>query len=106
MRKLLLLSCALLITAPGFAGLRSGSESSNLKSAAERNASFRTGWKRKESAKKQFMRQTGYPKGRKGYVVDYIVPRSKGGMDHPANMQWLKKADAKAKHKRERAQHW
>jgi hypothetical protein len=27
------------------------------------------------------MRQTGYPKGRKGYVVDHIVPLECGGTD-------------------------
>jgi len=52
---------------------------------------------RSESAKKQFERQTGYPNGRPGYVVDHIVPLKKGGADAPYNMQWQTKAEAKAK---------
>jgi len=43
--------------------------------------------KRTASAKHEFMRQTGYPHGRKGYVVDHTVPLSKGGADSPSNMQ-------------------
>jgi hypothetical protein len=45
------------------------------------------------------MKQTGYPHGRKGYVIDHIVPLKKGGCDCPSNMQWQTKADAKAKDK-------
>ncbi len=101
MRRLLLILCVLLIAVPAFAGLPGGSGGKK----ATNTAPYSTKQK-KLSAKKQFMQQTGYPKGRKGYVVDYIVPRSKGGMDHPANMQWLRKADAKAKHKREHAKRW
>ena len=52
---------------------------------------------RSESAKKQFEKQTGYPNGRPGYVVDHIVPLKKGGADAPYNMQWQTKAEAKAK---------
>ena len=52
---------------------------------------------RSESAKKQFEKQTGYPNGRPGYVVDHIVPLKKGGADVPYNMQWQTKAEAKAK---------
>jgi hypothetical protein len=54
------------------------------------------------SAKKQFMIDTGYPKGRPGYVVDYITPLQCGGADTPANMQWLTIEDAKIKHRAER----
>lgn len=32
-----------------------------------------------------------------GWVVDHIVPLCAGGADHPANMQWQTKAEAKAK---------
>jgi hypothetical protein len=33
-----------------------------------------------------FMRQTGYPRGRKGYVVDHIIPPECGGADDPSNV--------------------
>jgi len=55
--------------------------------------------KRSETAKEQFMRQTGYPHGRPGYVVDHIAPLAEGGKDEPSNMQWQTVADAKAKDK-------
>ena len=48
------------------------------------------------------MKESGYPKGRPGYVVDHIVPLSKGGRDVPSNMQWQTVQDAKAKDKVER----
>jgi hypothetical protein len=58
--------------------------------------------KRSAEAKREFMRQTGYPHGRKGYVVDHIKPLACGGADDPSNMQWQTKAEAKAKDKWER----
>lgn len=54
---------------------------------------------RSASAKYQFMKQTGYPNGRPGYVVDHIVPLYKGGCDCPSNMQWQTKEQAKQKDK-------
>jgi hypothetical protein len=57
---------------------------------------------RSPAAKRQFMRQTGYPKGRPGYVIDHIKPLACGGADAPANMQWQTVAAAKAKDKVER----
>jgi len=60
--------------------------------------------KRSSKAKEDFMKQTGYPKGRPGYVIDHVKPLSKGGADSPSNMQWQTKADAKAKDKWERGQ--
>lgn len=45
------------------------------------------------------MRDSGYPHGRKGYVVDHKIPLAWGGADSPSNMQWQTKGDAKAKDK-------
>ena len=53
--------------------------------------------KRSSEEKKKFERESGYPHGRPGYVVDHIIPLSEGGMDDPSNMQWQTKAEAKAK---------
>jgi hypothetical protein len=58
--------------------------------------------RRSEAAKRDFERQTGYPHGRPGYVVDHIKPLACGGADDPSNMQWQTTADAKAKDKWER----
>src|SRR5262249_58127713 len=57
---------------------------------------------RSAAARNEFMRQTGYPKGRKGYVVDHIVPLECGGADTPSNMQWQTKAESKIKDRTER----
>ena len=40
--------------------------------------------KRSESAKREFMRMTGHPHGRPGYVVDHVVPLKRGGCDCPS----------------------
>ncbi len=57
---------------------------------------------RSEVAKRDFMKQSGYPNGRPGYVVDHITPLAKGGKDVPSNMQWQTNAEARAKDKVER----
>ena len=58
---------------------------------------------RSEDAKKAFEKGTGFPHGRKGYVIDHIVPLACGGADLPSNMQWQTIAEATAKDKVERA---
>ena len=58
--------------------------------------------KRSAAARQEFMKQTGYPKGRKGYVVDHVVPLECGGADAPSNMQWQTVAEAKIKDRTER----
>ena len=45
------------------------------------------------------MRQTGYPHGRRGYVVDHIIQLKRGGAGAPWNMQWQTKTAAAAKDK-------
>ncbi len=55
--------------------------------------------KRSQAAKGAFMRMTGYPHGRLGYVVDHIIALKHGGADAPSNMQWQTVEEAKAKDK-------
>jgi hypothetical protein len=57
---------------------------------------------RSDAARHAFARQTGFPNGRPGYVIDHIVPLACGGADAPSNMQWQTIAAAKAKDKTER----
>jgi hypothetical protein len=49
----------------------------------------------------QFLRATGYPNGRPGYVVDHIIPLCACGPDVVANLQWQRADSAKAKDKLE-----
>jgi hypothetical protein len=58
--------------------------------------------KRSTAAKEEFERQSGYPHGRPGYVVDHIKPLACGGADASGNMQWQTVEEAKAKDKTER----
>jgi hypothetical protein len=73
---------------------------SSYAAAAPRDSHGRI--RRSQTARHDFMKQTGYPHGRPGYVIDHVVPLAKGGADAPSNMQWQTKADAKAKDKWER----
>jgi hypothetical protein len=54
---------------------------------------------RSQSARHAFMKMTGYPHGRPGYVIDHIVALKRGGCDCPSNMQWQSIQEAKAKDK-------
>lgn len=54
---------------------------------------------RSESARNEFMRATGFPDGRPGYVVDHVIPLKRCGADDPSNMQWQTIEDAKAKNR-------
>lgn len=111
-KKLLsLLLCLILFGSGAFARGSSHSGSSSSHSRATRSSSktvhsrsySRKGrTKRSAAAKDQFLRGTGYPHGRKGYIVDHRVPLACGGADAPSNMQWQTKAEAKAKDKTER----
>jgi hypothetical protein len=58
--------------------------------------------KRSAAAKDEFERETGYPHGRQGYVVDHKIALACGGADAPTNMQWQTIAEGKAKDKTER----
>lgn len=57
---------------------------------------------RSAAARHAFARQTGYPHGRPGYVIDHVVPLACGGADAPSNMQWQTTAEGKAKDRTER----
>lgn len=71
--------------------------SSHYASGVNRDSKGRI--KRSSSALHEFMRLTGYPHGRPGYVIDHRVPLKRGGADRPSDMQWQTKAAAKAKDK-------
>lgn len=76
------------------------SERATPTTTAERDANGRI--QRSEAARHAFARQTGYPNGRPGYVIDHIVPLACGGADAPSNMQWQTVDEGKAKDRTER----
>lgn len=52
---------------------------------------------RSQARRRTFMRATGFPKGRPGYVVDHIVPLACGGADIPSNYAWQSETQGRAK---------
>jgi len=99
-RLMTVLAVLALIASTGIAeagGHRGGGYHSTRAVGVARASSGRIA--RSSSAKHAFMRQTGYPMGRPGYVVDHVIPLKRGGADAPSNMQWQTKAAAKAKDK-------
>lgn len=54
---------------------------------------------RSQSVKKEFDRRNGYPKGRKGYVVDHICALGNGGLDIQENLQYQTLDESKKKDK-------
>jgi len=111
-KRLVVLILSFLLTSPSTFARGSGhSGSSSSHSHASGRSSKNTDArsytkkgriKRSAAAKDEFLRETGYPHGRKGYVVDHVVPLACGGADASSNMQWQTKAEAKAKDKTER----
>jgi hypothetical protein len=85
---------------PGVAGQEGGTSKSvsNSKPAQKSSEAYSPG----AAAKAQFMRETGYRKGRPGYVVAYRKPLVCGGADDTSNMEWLTIAEARAKDKADR----
>lgn len=57
--------------------------------------------KRSRAAVRQYKKQTGYPSGKPGYVIDHIIPLKRGGCDTPSNMQWQTVDQAREKDKYE-----
>jgi hypothetical protein len=78
------------------------SSSTRSRSSSHTSKSHKSKFHRSAAAKDQFMGESGYPHGRKGYLVEHKIPLACGGADSPSNMQWQTKADAKAKDKWER----
>jgi hypothetical protein len=54
---------------------------------------------RSYSATKEFMEQSGHPKGWPGHIVDFKVGVKDGGTPTPDNMEWLTPEERWAKHK-------
>lgn len=56
---------------------------------------------RSSAVRREFLRLTGYPNGRPGWIVDHVTPLQCGGADAVWNMQWESAADARAKDRTE-----
>ena len=90
---------------PAVAASRSSHSSHSSKSTKGKKAEAPkcSTCERSAKAKHDFERQSGYPHGRPGYVIDHVKPLECGGADAPSNMQWQTIAAAKAKDRTERA---
>ncbi|MDQ2662806.1 MAG: HNH endonuclease [Candidatus Eremiobacteraeota bacterium] len=95
LRAGILAVCLIAVSAPG-ASIARGHHSSyrGYRTSSHHHRSLRE--------KHLFWRDTGYPHGRPGYIVDHVVPLACGGADAPGNMQWQTKAAARAKDRWER----
>jgi hypothetical protein len=97
---------ALCMSAPGFAHGHGGHHSYHTRSYRSYHTrsyhSYHSRIHRSREARSEFERETGFPHGRPGYVIDHIVPLACGGSDSPSNMQWQAIAAGKAKDKWER----
>lgn len=76
---------------------------SNEASAATDDGYCYSCYHRSQKVIYQFKKSTGYPKGRKGYVIDHVCPLACGGKDAIENMQWQTITNAKSKDKWERS---
>jgi hypothetical protein len=95
-RAIIALTLAAALLSPA-ANARSGGGHSSYCTSCARDSHGHIA--RNPHARQEFMHETGYPRGRPGYVVDHIVPLKRGGADAPSNMQWQTKEDARAKDK-------
>lgn len=86
---------------PGSHSRKSNSTTKQQRAPSDHGVAHDSGGKIKRSSaeKKEYMKETGYPHGRPGYVVDHVVPLKRGGADSSSNMQWQTKEAAKAKDK-------
>jgi hypothetical protein len=96
-RKHLSTQAAMAIAATAVAATETTRIHSSSSAGLQRDSHGRI--KRSEAAKHEFMRMTGYPNGRPGYVVDHIISLKRGGCDCPSNMQWQTIQEAKEKDK-------
>jgi len=62
----------------------------DLAATQEANGSI----EKSQAARQVFMVQSGFPQGRPGAVIDYLVPLECGGADEPSNMRWERVGEA------------
>jgi hypothetical protein len=57
---------------------------------------------RSAAVHRAFLKTTGYPEGRPGWVADHIFPLCAGGKDALENLQWQTIEDARVKDRAEK----